>query len=338
MKCNTILLSAFATAAALSLAACGGGGGDEGGGSTQNPTTPTTPSVPQAPSSVAPATSVPAPTYSAGDARLTAFTALNDYRVKMGVGALKQDTALDVAADNHLTYMKSNSVITHEEIAGKQGFTGVNPYEQGVAAGASKNQWISQAASGSTDCVTVFKNSVYHLQGITSNQETLGVAVRDTYCVLNFGVVTGANGSGYGLPQWGGQQLQTGSVAYSPIDNESVPGTFTATGEQPSPAPDLPSAGHPVMFRVPAPNATDVLTVSSFTLVGPNGSPVAARVLVASAAKTGSIATAIADSYVYAGVAFLLPTQPLTAGTYTATFSGARNGTAISKSWSFTVF
>jgi len=35
---------------------------------------------------------------------------------------------------------------------------------------------------------------------------------------------------------------------------------------------------------------------------------------------------------------FLLPTQPIAAGTYTATFAGARNGVAINKSWRFTAF
>ncbi|MCY1201690.1 hypothetical protein D9M68_247270 [compost metagenome] len=338
MQNSKFTLSVLAAAVTIALAACGGGGGGDDGGSKNPATPPTTPSTPQEPTSVPPATSAPAPTYPDGDLRLTAFNALNDYRTKMGVGALKQDTALDLAADNHLGYMKANAVIAHEEIAGKSGFTGANPYDQGVAAGASKTQWISQAASGSVDCVTVFKNTVYHLQGLTSNQEAVGIAIRDGYCVLNFGVTTGANGSGYGLPQWGGQQLQGNSVAYSPIDNEVVPGTFTATGEQPSPAPDLPKAGHPIMFRVPAPDANDVLTVSSFTLIGPGGASIPVRVLVPSKAKAGSAASAIEDVNLYAGVVFMLPTQPLTAGTYTATFNGTRNGVAVSKSWSFTAF
>ncbi|CAG9180282.1 hypothetical protein LMG23992_04199 [Cupriavidus laharis] len=343
MKTNKTLLSVFAAAAAFSLAACGGGGdgGSSGSGSSANSSTGTdTKPAPQAPTSVAPATSVPVPTYSSGDLRLTAFNELNDYRVKMGVGALKQDAALDTAADNHLAYMKANSIVSHEEIAGKPGFTGVNPYEQAIATGASRNQWIAQAAYGGliTACVGTFRNSVYHLQGITSNQETVGLAVRDGYCVLNFGVVTGANGGGYGLAQWGGQQMAANAVAYSPIDGENVVGLFNAAGESPSPAADLPSAGHPVMFRVPAPDAADVLTVSSFTLTGPGGAQIPARILVATGAKAGSTASSISDPYVYNGVAFLLPTQPLTAGSYTATFSGARNGVPITKSWSFTAF
>ena len=257
----------------------------------------------------------------------------------MGVGALSQEATLDKAADNHLLYLKANSTFGHMETAGLPGFTGANPYDQAVAAGASKAQWIGQVADGtSVDCIGGFKNTVYHLQAITSNQETIGIAIHDNYCVINFGVVTGANGGGYGLAQWGGQQMPTNSFAYSPIDNERVVGAFTATGESPSPAPDLPSAGHPVMFRVPVPNASDVLTVSSFTLTAPGGASVPSRILVPTNAKSGSVNTALEDASIYRGVVFLLPTQPLTAGTYTATFAGARNGTAISKSWSFTAF
>lgn len=334
MKKNLLVVAAISTL----LAACGGGGGDSGSTGTPAGTTPTTPPVAPAPTSVPPATSVPAPTYPSGDARLTAFSDLNTYRVAMGVGALTQDTKLDLAADNHLGYMQANSVITHTETTGLTGFTGATPYDQVVTAGGSKNQYIGQVASGSMSCLANFRNSVYHLQGITSNQETIGLALRNGYCVMNFGVVTGANGSGYGLPQWGGQQMASNAVAYSPIDNENVFGGFTPAAESPNPAPDLTTAGHPIMFRVPVPTTTDVLTVSSFTLTGPGGASIPVRVLVPANAKAGSMAGAVQDNNLYAGVVFALPTAQLAGGTYTATFSGARNGTAINKSWSFTAY
>ncbi|MGX6566063.1 CAP domain-containing protein [Cupriavidus necator] len=341
MKNSKFALSVLATAMTLALAACGGGGGDDGGSKQEPntpPTTPTTPTTPQEPTSVPPATSSGTPTYPAGDLRLSSYNDLNNYRIAMGVGALRQDAFLDAAADNHLAYMKANSVVAHEEARGNAGFTGVNPYEQAVAAGATKNQWVSQAASSSPFCVDSFKNSVYHLQGVTSNQETIGIANRDGYCVINFGLSTGANGSGYGLPSWGGQQLPATGMVYSPVDGERVVGTFTPAGESPNPAADLSTAGHPIMFRVPAPQSTDVLTVSSFTLTGPGGASIPVRVLVPTKAKPVSMAGSVEDAKLYAGVVFMLPTQPLTAGTYTSTFAGARNGVAISKSWSFTAF
>nr|WP_238987351.1 hypothetical protein [Cupriavidus taiwanensis] len=81
-----------------------------------------------------------------------------------------------------------------------------------------------------------------------------------------------------------------------------------------------------------------MLTVSSFSLAGPGGVAIPVRILVPTNAKPGSVSSAIEDARLYSGVAFMLPTQPLPAGTYTATFSGARNGVAVSKTWSFTAF
>ncbi|WP_042875546.1 CAP domain-containing protein [Cupriavidus necator] len=335
-------LVAVAALSAL-LAACGGGGGDGGDSPGTTPTAPNTPTTPQAPTSVPPATSVPTPTYGAADQRLSAFDALNTLRQKMGVGMLKQDAVLDLAAENHLNYAKANNTTSHLETQGLTGFTGANPYDQVVAAGGSKNQWIGQELGkagylSGAECAQAFLHSVYHLQGATSGQETVGIAFHDNLCVINFGVVTGANGSGYGLPQWGGQQLPANAVAYYPLDNDTVVGSFTPASESPNPAPDLASAGTPIMFRVGAPNASDVLTVSAFTLTGPGGASVPVRVLVPSAAQSGSMSGAISDSNLYAGVVFMLPTAPLAAGAYTATFAGARNGVAISKSWSFKAF
>lgn len=340
MQNKKLSFTALASAMVFALAACGGGGGDEGG-SDPAPSNPPVEPQPAPPTSVPPSTTAPTPTYPAGDQRLVAYETLNSLRLKLGVGVLRQDEALDRSADSHLGYMAANNVVAHEEEAGKPGFTGVNPYEQGVAAGADRAQWIAQVAGGAPDgleCALGFANSVYHLQGITGVQETVGIAVRDNLCVINFGVITGANGSGNGLPTWGGQQMSAGNMTYFPFDNDTVIGSFNPAAERPNPAPDLTMAGRPVMFRVPATSDADALTVNSFTLAGPNGAAIPVRVLVAPNAKTASAASVIEDANVVRGVAFMLPIQPLPAGVYTATFSGARNGIPVSKTWSFTAF
>lgn len=279
-------------------------------------------------------------TYPGTDPRLEFFNTLNALRVAMGVGALRQDAALDAAAENHLEYMKLNAVMSHTETPGNPGFTSPDPYLQVLTAGGSHQQWVGQNAYNGelARCLAAMANSVYHLQGITSNQETIGLAMRDHYCVANFGVVTAAGTGGYGLAQWGGQQLPPGAGAHYPADNANVYGVFIPGEETPNPAPDLARAGPPIMFRVNVEKPSDVLTVSNFTLTGPGGSRIPARILVPAQSKAGSLASATEDAGLYRGVVFLLPTQPIAPGTYTATFAGARNGVAINRSWRFTAF
>lgn len=302
--------------------------------------TPRTPTIRKEPFSSGPTAIVPRSTYSRTDPRLEFFNALNSLRVAMGVGALRQDAALDAAAENHLEYMKFNAVMSHTEVPGNPGFTSADPYQQVLAVGGSHKQWVGQNAYRGeiARCLGSMVNSVYHLQGITSNQETIGLAMHDNYCVANFGVMTAAGAGGYGLAQWGGQQLPPGTGAHYPADNANVHGLFIPGDEIPNPAPDLARAGPPIMFRVNVEKPFDVLTVSNFILTGPGGNSVPARILVPAESKAGSVASAIEDASLYRGVVFLLPTQPIAAGTYTATFAGARNGVAINKSWSFTAY
>ena len=131
--------------------------------------------------------------------------------------------------------------------------------------------------------------------------------------------------------------MPTTTIAHSPLVNE--PNVALAMiAEDVNVAPDIAAPGRPIMVQVNA-SAGDVLTISSFTLTAANGSVVAGRLIVPSAALTGSSAGVTADvnSALFPGVAFLLPLAPLTANTtYTATFSGARDGTPISVTWSFT--
>ncbi|CAG2155467.1 hypothetical protein LMG26411_04953 [Cupriavidus numazuensis] len=258
----------------------------------------------------------------------------------MGVGALRQDPTLDAAAENHLGYMQANGIVAHTEVRGAKGYTHDDPYQQVIAAGGSNKQWVGQMAYRGEmgACLRSLANSIYHLQGITGNQETVGIAMRDDYCVANFAVVTAITDGGYGLAQWGGQQLATSASAYFPSDSAVVPGTFVPGNEIPNPAPDLETAGPPIMFRVNVETAADVLTVETFELRDRRDEPVPARILVSSDSKPGSAVVATEDARIFRGVAFLLPTKPVPAGTYTASFIGARNGVPIAKSWSFSAY
>ncbi|EED97298.1 hypothetical protein C6Q04_30065 [Burkholderia multivorans] len=355
------------------LAACGGGG--DGGGSTGgNPSTGTggnnggtTP--PANNSALPPQTSVPAATYPDQSATATLYAAINGYRQAMGVGLLRQDATLDVAATAHAKYEQTNllsgalQALGHEESSTLPGFTGTWPLLRAQAAGAPTTQFVSEVVAGNfgsngdaanaLGCWSQFVNTVYHLVSVTGNTESVGVGVATPlqstnpayFCVLDFGTSTGltrspnpANSTDLNAtPSEGGQQIDTNVVVTSPYDGEVNVAT-RMTAEAPNPAADLAQPGRPIMVRVNAAQSNK-LTTTSFQLTDASGAVVPTRVLIPASAVSGSVAGAVADpnNLLPAGTAFLIPTSPLQPNTrYTVTFSGARDGSPRSKTWTFT--
>ncbi|WP_036024298.1 CAP domain-containing protein [Paraburkholderia dilworthii] len=349
---KTSALTAFSFAAAVALSACGGGGGSSGSGAAAPATTPSGAGNLQ--------TSVPAPTYAGSTAQAAIFSQLNAYRSAMGVGLLKQDSVLDTSSAAHALYLVTNlatsniTAVTHNEISTNANYYEATPLSRARKAGAPVTEWIGENAAvglaqstgdaNGSDCLGQALNSVYHLQGATSTQETVGIglvtyAPQGTYgCVLDFGQTTNVAGSpaDNGFYTAAGQQMAATAIAISPYDGETnVARAMVA--ESPNPAPDVASPGRPVLIRVRADQMGDSLTVTSFTLTG-NGATVPARVIVPAAAMTGSTgATADVNGELFPGVAVLLPLSPLAAKTtYTVTFSGQRDGKPITKTATFT--
>ncbi|MFL9988459.1 CAP domain-containing protein [Paraburkholderia sediminicola] len=360
MKNQKIALPALSLAATMMLAACGGGGGGSSNTGAAAPASGA--STPVVGTAIAPQTSVPASTYAAATMQSAAFSQLNAYRLAMGVGELKQDTILDSAAQAHALYLDANlgngsiTALSHNEVSTLSNYYEATPLSRAQKAGAPVTEWIGEeAAAGNpqanatayaSDCIGQYLNSVYHLEGATSNQETVGIGFTQSTanyvnytCVLDYGQVSGVSGTpqGNGLDQAAGQQMSTTAIATSPLANETGV-ALTLRAESPNSVPDVAAPGRPVFVRVRADKPGDVLTVTSFTLTAANGSVVPARIIVPRAALTGSTSAATADvnNELPSGVAFLVPLAPLTANTtYTASFSGARDGSPISKSWPY---
>lgn len=360
---NNFKFSMAAIAASLLVAACGGGGGGDSSGSTSGGNGSSQPGT--TPTVIAPQTSVPAPTYTASSAQDAMFASINAYRSQVGVGMLSQDALLDVAAQNHSVYEQTNynsgaeTSLTHSESASNPGFYEAWPYLRARKAGTAANLWVGEvvAADYSLDnsrandgsrCVAQWINSVYHLQGITSNATSLGLgyvapvsqAKALFFCVADMGVVSSpapATESDYNaLSYYGGQYIPVGSIVHAPYSNENNV-ALAMVAESPNPAPDLSSPGRPIMVRVNA-QSMNSLTVDSFELQDSSGAVVPARIIVRPSAVAGSKASVTADvnNQVSAGVAFLLPLAPLAANTvYNVSFSGARDGAAIATSWQF---
>ncbi|MFC0403142.1 CAP domain-containing protein [Paraburkholderia rhizosphaerae] len=356
MQKKTLNFTALAIAASLALAACSGGGG---GGSTS-----TAPATAPAQTSIPPQTNVPPTTFPATTMQAATFTQLNAYRLAMGVGELRQDPILDTAAQAQALYQDSNlangniTALDHNQVSTFPNFFATTPLDRARKAGAPATEYIAEdiaaglpqdnAADYAANCLSRLLNTVYHQESLTDNAETIGIGFQQTFasfpdytCALVLGQTTGVSGNPIpnGLLVSGGQQLPTNAIAHSPLANENGV-ALAMIPEGTNPAPDVVNPGRPVMVRVNVANVGDVLTVSSFTLTKADGSVVPARIIVPTGAVAGSVSGVTADpnNLLPPGVAFLLPLEPLTANTtYTANFSGQRDGTPIStQPWTFT--
>ncbi|WP_432263465.1 CAP domain-containing protein [Cupriavidus sp. TMH.W2] len=309
--------------------------------------------TPSAPAGLTPRMSVAEPTYAVGSGQLALFKAINALRQHLGVGLLTQDSRLDTAAQAHAVYLSSNNVSQHDEAAENPDFYGVSPLLRARKAGAPAVQWVGEAvaaARGGDDgdigqrCFRQWYHTVYHLQSLVGNQESVGVGYSQrgslglNLCVLNFGTLTAAQADPVpnGVPYVGGQHFDAGTFVTVPRSGETdVQPGFNAESESPDPAPDLTAPGRPLMVYANGALA-EILSVGAFNVIGPNGADVPARALVSPAAKAAGSAGA-ADPYIRNNAAFLLPLAPLAAGvTYTATFAGTRAGKPVSFTWSFT--
>lgn len=343
MKKNAFCVAAFAATLVWSGAAAA---------STPVSESPSPSQTLPEPAALAPRMSVAPPTYADGSGQYALFKAINALRQKLGVGLLAQDATLDAAAQAHAIYLNTHSVAQHGETVGDAEFYEATPLARARKAGATATQWVGEvvgAARGPDDneigqrCFYQWYHTVYHLQSLVTNQESLGIgysprgALGLNLCVVDFGTSTNtqANPAPNGVPYGGGQQFDAGTFVMVPGDGEGgVQGGFNFAGESPDPAPDIKTPGRPVMVYANGASA-EILSVTAFKLVGSNGAEVAARVLVSSAAKAGG-SNGVADGYIRNNAAFLLPLAPLAdRETFTATFSGTRAGKPVSFSWSF---
>ncbi|HBF51196.1 MAG TPA: hypothetical protein DDX04_13610, partial [Massilia sp.] len=61
------------------------------------------------------------------------------------MSTLNQNTTIDAAAQGHSDYQRLNNTITHDQVAGRQGFTGVSVGDRLTAAGYVFNTSAARA-------------------------------------------------------------------------------------------------------------------------------------------------------------------------------------------------
>ncbi|HJV75130.1 MAG TPA: hypothetical protein VJ654_12970 [Noviherbaspirillum sp.] len=341
MKTN-LKLALTAVAASFVLVGCGGGGSSTTTSNTQAPS-----QSPSVDTSTQLQTSVAAPTYASASQESTFFAALNDFRGKLGLGLLAQNTKLDSAAQNHLAYVMTYSTVDggtvdmasidpatgrprfHIEDSTKAGFTGIQEKDRATYAGYN-GVYVGELGSyglgqGSVNALNLLINTVFHRVGLmTQGVRDIGIAVGGDAAqtmVVESGVLSTV------------QKNDANYIGVYPANNQTGVPLYAAL-ETPNPYPDITAADYSTKTSAPisiSSEASTTLSVTSFT-VTENGqsTPLDSRLLVKGT-------NADTNAYLGSNVAFLVAKTAFKPNTvYNVSFSGTINGAVTSKTWSFT--
>ncbi len=310
------------------LALCVGLAGCGGGGDSAGPTSSPTPAPAPAPAPAAvvldPLTSVPAPTY--GDARDQAFNRVNEIRRQVGLGLLAQNDRLDLAAQRHADYLAYNYVeLSHLQIEGLPGFTGVHAINRATSAGY---------AAGLSSAPTVDETIIPELPNAD-----LGRTI-DYFMAMPYHRIPYLNHANIDIGM--GRRLIPGSRAdiyvtdfgYHAGRRQGSPATPFVVWPQPNSTidrldtpfeiPPPPGRGFAPSIHV---DPSRVLKVESFEMRGAGGVLVPATIL-----STATDPVLLGRPY----AVLLSPTSALTAATrYSVRFAGTSNGQPLNYEWSF---
>jgi hypothetical protein len=336
---------ASAVFSSLLLVSCGGGGSDDSATpASQSAQTQQLAGLAQAPSFT-------------GDTATDAFNWFNYRRQQAVIGAglaidlsLNRDPTIVLAAQRHADYQRLNGSpsdpITHSEIAGKPGFSGVdvpsrlNAAGYTLASGYAFGEVISYMGDpsgfvGAEELVAaiyhrfVIFEPLFRDAGAGAAKDSIGATILN----VNFG-------SHNGLPSG----LGAGNhIVYPVPGQQAIPVAFSSDTESPDPVPNQNIVGYPISLQA---NGTECVTTTSFTVIPRGGSTQLPVRLLTYATDTGSSSDPHPTPL---SAAAIIPLSPLAANTaYDVTFSGnisainsnntgcVGNGTPFTHAWSFT--
>jgi uncharacterized protein YkwD len=308
-----------ALSVAMLLTACGGG--DSGSGRSDSAASVTRPSSSQQLLSQEP--NAPQAT---GDTSTDGFNWFNFRRKQMGLSEVTRNRVIDTAAQGHSDYQRLNDTITHTQISGKPGFTGVAVPDRLRAAGYVFDQ--SRYSYGEVIAAIGGTSGFYAAEGLIDAIYHRFVIFEPVFREAGFGTGSVPNGYTYFTTKFAanglGPGLGQGKVALYPFANQqNVPVIFYSDREIPDPVPNQNEVGYPISVHA---DATASVTVQTFTVRPRGGSPLSVRLL--------SRAT---DADTSGSVAAIVPYSVLSAKTtYDVQFIGTVDNTPVNRSWSFT--
>lgn len=312
--------------AAALIAGCGGGGGGGGTGSDSG-TSASQSGNGASNTTVPPVAEVGAP-QATGIMATDGFNWFNFRRQQMGLAAIGRTAQIDTAALNHSNYQAVNDTITHDEITGRRGFTGVSVLDRLRAAQYAVP--ASNYAYGEVISSTPDTNGV-------SAAEDLIAAIYHRFVIfepkfIEAGAASATSGSGYtyfttdfATRTLNRNGLGSGKLVVYPFSNQqNLPTVFFSDQEQPDPVPGRNEVGYPVSVHA---DITSTLVVQSFTINPRGGAALTTRLL------RKETDPEIGEPSV-AAIIPLAVLQPQTL--YDVRFNGSVDNVPVNLAWSFT--
>ena len=298
--------------AGWALLACGGGGGGSDGNAAPPNALPQEPGAPVQVNNIS----------------VDGLNWINYRRAQSGMPAVARNSLIDRAAQGHSDYQKANSIVNHDQVLGKPGFTGVTLRDRLIAAGYSLGD--SGYAYGEVISAANSNSGFYMAEELITAIFHRFVIFEPRFKEIGTGSATSSAGYAYFTSDFAasngyGPGIGRNKIVNWPYDGQvKVATNFFSDNEAPDPVPNVNEVGYPVSVHA---DINVVLGVSSFSIRPRNGSDLPVQLLK----KTAGSATPPSSA------AAIVPLAVLKANTtYDVTFTGTTDGTAITRTWSFT--
>ncbi|WP_288379356.1 CAP domain-containing protein [uncultured Massilia sp.] len=313
-----------ALVAVSSLTACGGGGGDNDNGGSSGNVGATPGAVTPSPSGAVP-TGANAPTLT-NNIAVDGRNWINYRRSQLGIPTVTENTLINNAAQGHSEYLRANNLMSHDQVAGRTGFTGVTLGDRLNAAGytlPSNGYAYGEVISGTTNGSGFFMaeelvTAIYHRF----------VMFEPKFREIGTGAATATNRYNYFTADFAtrggfGPGIASNAVAVWPFNGQTqVTPDFMSDTEQPDPVPNQNQVGYPISVHA---NIDAPVTVQTFSVRPRGGANLQVLQVFPSGSATQRTAAAI------------IPLAALRAATtYDVSFAGTVNGAPVSREWSFT--
>jgi uncharacterized protein YkwD len=294
------------------LLGCGGGSSDS------PPVAPPPSALPQEPGAPVMLNNIP----------VDGLNWINYRRTQAGMPVVARNAQIDVAAQGHSEYQKANNIVSHDQVVGKSGFTGVRLIDRLNGAGYT----ITSATFAYGEVISAASSN----SGFFMAEELITaifhrfVIFEPKFKEIGTGSATASNGytyftsdfasrNGYG-PGIGGGMLVTWPFS----GQTKVAPNFFSDHESPDPVPNANEVGYPVSVHV---DIDVALGVQSFTIRPRDGADLTVQLLKNSAGNSTPPRSAAA----------IVPLAVLKANTiYDVSFVGTTDGTPVTRTWSFT--